>query len=142
MSRLLKSLAAAAAITLATVPAVAQDAPEEPRSTYQVTFLKFAPGAADRWSEMESKYYIPAAKAAGLPDTQVHWMMDGQWDIMMVRPMPRGMSTIDAHTGPERKAFEAAFVKIAGSEDAAKKLNQEADKLVSDSARFYTHTHP
>ena len=124
------------------MPVMAQDAPEEPRSTYQITLLKFAPGAADRGNEMMEKYYVPAAAAAGLPAPQVHWMMDGEWDIMLVRPVMRGMAAYDAHTGPERKAYEAAFLKIAGSEDMAKKLNAENDKLIAGSARYFSHTHP
>jgi hypothetical protein len=132
----------AAALAFASAPAAAQDAPEEARTTYQITFLKFAPGADDRWTEMSDKYYAPAAKAAGLPETQVHWLMDGEWDIMLVRPMKRGMATIDAHTGPERKAYDAAFARIAGSEEAAKTLNEENGKLIAQSARFYSHTHP
>ena len=35
---------ALAAMTGLTAPALAQDEPEEPRTTYQVTYLKFAPG--------------------------------------------------------------------------------------------------
>ncbi len=145
MTRHFTSIALAAACTLAFVPATtlqAQDAPEEARTTYQITFLKFAPGADERWNEMMEKYDAPAAKAAGLPATQVHWLMDGEWNIMLVRPLARGMATIDAHTGPERKAYEAAFLKLAGSKEAEKKLNDESAKLVSSSMRFYSHTHP
>lgn len=145
MTRHFTTLALAAACAFAAAPATvafAQDAPEEARTTYQITLLKFAPGADDRWNEMQTKYYGPAAKAAGLPETQVHWLMDGEWDIMLMRPMRRGLAAMDAHTSPERKAFEAAFEKIAGSEDAAKKLNAESDKLIAASARYYSHTHP
>ena len=145
MTRHFDKLALAAACALAFAPvsaAYAQDEPEEARSTFQITYLKFAPGADDRWTEMSDKYFVPAAKAAGLPATQIHWMMDGQWDIMLVRPMKRGMGTIDAHTGPERKAYEAALERIAGSADADKALNAENAKLVVESPRFYSHTHP
>lgn len=145
MTRHFKTMIAAAAfasLAVPAMPAVAQDEPEEARTTYQITLLKFAPGAAERWNEMEAKYYAPSAAAAGLPATQVHWLMDGEWDIMLIRPMSRGMATVDAHTGPERKAFEAAFLKMAGSEDAVKKLNAENDKLIANYARYYSHTHP
>lgn len=142
MTRHLKTMLAAAALASLAVPAVAQDEPEEPRTTYQITMLKFAPGAGDRWNEMMEKYHAPAAAAAGLPATQVHWLMDGQWDIMLVRPVPRGLAAFDAHTGPERKAYEAAFARIAGGEDAAKKLNAENEKLIANSMRLYSHTHP
>lgn len=142
MTRHLKTMIAAAALASLAMPAMAQDEPEEPRTTYQITMLKFAPGAAARWNEMMEKYYGPSAAAAGLPATQVHWMMDGEWDIMLVRPIARGLATFDAHTGPERKAYEAAFAKTAGGEEAAKKLNEENDKLIADYARYYSHTHP
>lgn len=142
MTRKLTSIALAAACMIAAVPVAAQDEPEEARTTYTITMLKFANGADERWSEMQDKYYAPAAAAAGLPKTEVHWMMDGPWDLMLVRKVPRGMTTFDAHASPERKAYEAAFEKIAGSADAAKKLNEENDKLVSNAVRYFSHTHP
>ena len=142
MTGLLKSAIAALSVTCLSVPALAQGEPEEARTTYQVTFLKFAPGADERWNEMMEKYYLPTARAAGQPPAQVHWLMDGEWDIMLVREMPRGMATIDAHNPPERTAYEKAFLKTAGSEAMAKTLNEENDKLIASSMRFYTHTHP
>lgn len=142
MTRLLKSTIAALSVACLSAPVLAQGEPEEARTTYQVTFLKFAPGADERWNEMMEKYYVPTAKAAGEKATQVHWLMDGEWDIMLVREMPRGMATIDAHNPPERTAYEKALHKIAGSEAMAKTLNDENDKLIASSTRFYTHTHP
>lgn len=148
MKRLFNSLTAAMALTAVTAlgatatPAFAQDEPEQARTTYMVILLKLAPDAGDRWSEIMDKYYAPAAKAAGLPATQVHWLMDGNWDLMLLRPLPRGMATLDTHASPERKAFEAALAKIAGGEDAAKKLGEENDKLVTESVRYFSHTHP
>lgn len=145
MTRHFKTLIAAAAlasVAVTAMPAIAQDAPEEARTTYQLTYLKFAPNAAERWTEMMDKYYAPANAAAGLPATQVHWLMDGEWDILLVRPMPRGMATIDAHTGPERKSYEAAFARTVGGEAAAKALNEENEKLIAGSMRLYSHTHP
>lgn len=142
MSRLIKSTLAALSIACLSVPALAQSEPEEARTTYQVTFLKFAPGASDRWTEMMEKTYAPAAEAAGQPATEVHWLMDGEWDIMLIRPMPAGLTALDSHNPPGRVAFEKAMLMIAGSEDAMKKLNAENDKLIANSQRFYSHTHP
>lgn len=147
MTRKFKLIAGALALASLTalgpaVPAFAQDAPDEARTTYMVILLKLAPGADERWTEMQSKYYEPAAKAAGLPATQVHWLMDGDWDLMLLRPLPRGMATLDTHNPPERKAFMTALAKIAGGEEAAKKLNEENRTLVSKSVRYFSHTHP
>ena len=141
MIRHFTSIAFAAGL-LAAVPAAAQDEPEEARTTYTVVMLKFANGADERWSELQEKYYAPASAAAGLPKTEVHWMMDGPWDLMLVRMVPRGMAAFDTHASPERKAYQAAFEKIAGGADAAKKLNEENEKLVSNSVRYFSHTHP
>lgn len=142
MTRKFTSTIAALLIAGLAGPALAQAEPEEARTTYQVTFLKFAPGADDRWSEILDKNYAPARKAAGLPQTQVHWMMDGQWDIMLVTLLPRGMATIDAHNPPERGAVRKALVAQLGSEAAATALDAENDKLIANSMRVYTHTHP
>jgi hypothetical protein len=78
MTRLLKSTIVALSVACLSVPALAQNEPEEPRTTYEVTFLKCAPGADERWGEMMEKYYAPTAKAAGQSATQVHWLVDGE----------------------------------------------------------------
>ena len=51
-------------------------------------------------------------------------------------------ATLDAHETPERKGYREALAKIAGGEDAAKKLNEENNALVADSLVTYSHTHP
>ena len=145
MSANLTKIAAAmvlAATPLVAAPAFAQDEPEAPRTSYQVIMLKLAPNAGDRWSEMMDTYYAPAAEAAGLPKTEVHWLMDGGWDIMLLRPMPRGMLSLDTHASPERDAWMKALANIAGGEDKAKALMAENDKLVTESVRYFSHTHP
>src|SRR3546814_2563774 len=103
------------------VPASAQET-EEARTTYRIEYLKLKPGMEQRWIEMGEKYYGPATKAAGQKQPTIHWLMSGPWDIMMVFELPRGLATLDSHNPPERTTWEAAFQKVAGSEEAAKKL--------------------
>lgn len=137
------ALGLAAATTLAfAAPAYAQDEPEEPRTTYRIELIKLKPGAAQRWSEMGEKYFGPATDAAGLDRPEVHWIMAGPWDLMLLFKMPRGLAALDSHNPPERTAFRQAFIKIAGSDDAAKKLWEEGDSLVANSMVTYSHTHP
>lgn len=133
---------AVASLSFAVVPAVAQDEPEQPRTTYRIEYVKFAPDAEDRWMELGDKYYGPAADAAGQKRPTIHWLMSGPWDVMMVLELPRGMATLDSHNPPERTAFRKAFIKIAGSEDEAKKIWAEGDKLEAESMTVYSHTHP
>lgn len=132
---------AAASFALSAAPTIAQDE-EQPRTTYRIEFLKLKPGSEDRWVEMGEKYWGPASEAAGLPEPQVHWMMAGPWDIMMVFEMPRGMEMLDSHNPPERTAFRDAFVQIAGGEEEAKKLFAEDNEIVVNSVVTYSHTHP
>lgn len=132
---------AASTLAFAALPASAQDE-EPPRTTYSITFLKFDAGGADKWAEMNDKYWAPANAKAGLPAQTVHWMIDGEYDLMVVREIPRGMAAFDTHTSPERKAWYAAYVEIAGGEEAAKKLDAENQGLVKASKRFFSHTHP
>ena len=138
--KLALGLAAATTFALA-VPAVAQDE-EQPRTTYRIEYIKLADGKERRWAELGEKYFAPAAKAAGLPAAQVHYLMTGPWDIMMIFTMPRGMASLDTHASPERKAFWEALVKIAGSKEEAQKLIDESDAIETESMRAFSHTHP
>lgn len=133
---------AAASLAFAAVPAVAQSPTEEARTTYRITFIKLKPGADDRWTELSEKYYGPATDAAKLKRPTVHWLVSGPWDLMLVQEMPRGMAALDRHEGPERTAMRQAMAKIAGSEEAAKKIRDESDTLVAESSIAFSHTHP
>jgi hypothetical protein len=144
MIRKISAAIAAASIAFAAVPAMAQaqDQKEEARTTYRIVYLKLKPGADDRWTELGEKYFGPAADAAKLKRPKIHWLMTGPWDIMMVQQMPRGMAALDTHANAERDAVRQALVKIAGSEEAAKKIREESDSLVAESVVNYSHSHP
>lgn len=141
MIRKILTTVAAASFVLTAIPAYSQDE-EQPRTTYRIEFLKLKPGQEQRWSELGEKYFGPATDAAGQKQPDVHYLMSGPWDIMMVMEMPRGMAMLDSHNPPERAAFRAAFEKVAGSKEAADKLYAEDDAIVTDSMVVYSHTHP
>lgn len=142
MIRTLFGSVAALSFAMTSVPAISQEVPEPERTTYSVEFLRFVDGKEDAWVEMREKYWIPAAEAAGLPIPTVHWMMDGEWDLMVVRELPRGLAALDAHSNPEGERWNAEFLKLVGGEDAAKALSEKNGQLIEASARFLTHTHP
>jgi hypothetical protein len=136
---------AVSSLALVSIPAAAQSAAapaEETRTTYRINYIKLKPGADDRWSEIRTKYAEPAAAAAKLPPAIVHWMMDGPWDLMILVPMPRGMASMDKHMSAERVAYRDAFIKVAGGEEAARKIWAEADGLIANSSTAFSHTHP
>ena len=37
--------------------------------------------------------------------------MRGEWDLMVVREVPRGLAAFDTHASPERAAWQAEFAK-------------------------------
>jgi hypothetical protein len=142
MIRKISAAIAAISFAFATLPAAAQTEPEEARTTYRIVLLKLKPGKDERWSELSEKYYVPARDAAKVKQPKVFWLVTGSWDLMLIQEMPRGLATLDQHESPERAAMRQALVKIAGSEDAAKKINVESDSLVAESSTTYSHTHP
>ena len=143
MLKLAKTAIATAALAFAAAPAIAQDTPEEPRTTYRIEFLKFAPGADDRWVELLETYGNPASIAAGQKPAEVHWLMaNNDWDVMLVNEMQGGMANLDAHANPYRARWMAEGAKIAGSEEAFAKLGQEYETLVEKQMTYFSHTHP
>lgn len=137
-----KYVLAATALASLTAPALAQDEPEEARTSYQVTFVKFTDGAGERWLEIMNDHFIPARQAAALPAPTVHWMMDGPWDLMVVTQLPDGLAALDSHNPRARVSYDAAILAQEGSEEAVTALDEELAGLVDDSQRYYTHTHP
>lgn len=143
MQKFTKTLAASVALMFIATPALAQDEPEEPRTTYTVTMLKFADGADDRWNEIMTEYVIPAQEAAGQTPDVVHWvMLNPDYDIIVVSELSGGMATFDSHMDPERAAFMASLTEIVGGEEALETLGEEWDGLVEEQVTYYTHTHP
>lgn len=142
MIRKLTIAIAAASMALGAAPAFAQDEPDEARTTYRIEYLKFKPGSGNRWNELGEKYFGPATDEAGLKRPTVHWLMGGPWDIMMVFEMPRGMASLDSHASPEQAAFRKALIKVAGSEEEAKKIWEEDEALIANSVTTFSHTHP
>lgn len=132
---------AATSMAFTAAPIMAQDE-EEARTTYRIEYIDLADGAGDRWTELGEKYFGPATDEAGLKRPTIHWLMTGRWDVMMIFEMPGGMAMLDTHNPPERRAFRDAFIKIAGSEEEARKIWEEDAKLVKDSMTTYSHTHP
>ena len=134
---------AATTMTLACAPAMAQTAAaEEARTTYRIVFLKLKPGSDERWSELTTKYFGPASDEAKVKRSTIHWLVAGPWDLMLVQELPRGLATLDMHETPERKAMRAAMAKIAGGEEAAKKIYAENDSLIAERSVVFSHTHP
>lgn len=142
MLKSFRNLALAASAACLSMPAIAQGETEEARTTYQVTMLKLGPDAQNRWGEIMDETVAPARAAAGLPPTQIHWLMAGPWHIMLITEMPEGLASLDRHVSASGAAYQAALEARLGSEAAVEALNKEMDGLVVESQRTFSHTHP
>lgn len=136
------AFAAACTISLSAIPAMSQDGAEEARTTYRITFVKVTPGSDNRFVELEDTYGNPAREAAGMPTRQLHWVMTGEYDFLLITEMPGGMAVLDTHNNPAGAAFNAKIVELAGSEEAAKKVTAEYQGILVKTETLYTHTHP
>lgn len=141
---IVKTLAAAAAIAAFSTPALAQDEPEEARTTYAVTMFEFADDAdQERWLEVIDTYINPAREAAGMAPETVHWaMMNDDVDIILVAEVPGGMATFDSHAPASRTAFVDALTELVGGEAQLEALRTEMDGMTENSRTIYTRTHP
>jgi hypothetical protein len=138
----IRTAAIAAAIACLPVPAIAQDEPEEPRTSYQISLIKLADGAQDRWMEILTEHTNPAREAAGVPLPTVHWLVNGHWHLMLVSELRGGLASFYSHNPAASTAYQAALRQQLGSDAAVDALNKEVDELVEDSDRMLSHTHP
>lgn len=132
---------AAFALAASSAPAVAQEA-EPPRTTYQLIFVKFKPGAMARWRELFETYTVPAQAASGIPPDEVHRFHSGKWDVMIKTEMLEGMAGQDTYASPYRAAFMAKLIELAGSREAVQAIGEEIDSLIDERERYFTYTHP
>ncbi len=147
ISQIGKGLAAACALslTLSIVPAAvqAQEAAQAEELTWaEVSMTRFLPGKRERAIEIIKNYYAKADQMAGT-GAGVHGIHfdTGEWDIIYVFPMKGGPADIAVRNSPDDAKWMAQMVKLAGSEDAAKKLIAEFDSLVAMSVTQVGHAH-
>ena len=147
ISQIGKGLAAACAIslTLSIVPTAvqAQEAAQAEELTWaEVSMTRFLPGKRDRAIEIIKNYYAKADQMAGT-GAGVHGIhLDtGEWDIIYVFPMKGGPADIAVRNSPDDAKWMAQMVKLAGSEDAAKKLIAEFDSLIAMHVTQVGHAH-
>lgn len=135
--RLPATMALVASLALP-VAARAQDSPPHASkyqnvAWYTVDQTAFKPGKMEDAMGIIRKYYLPAAKAAGVPGP-VMILEDhtGPWDLTLVWAMKDGPSDMAWKESPDDVAWYKAFVKVAGGEAKAKELQQ---RFESDVAR-------
>lgn len=133
---------AAASLAFTAAPAFAQDGEEPPRTTYRIEYLNFSGDGSAAWNDVMEKYVTPARKELGFPEEQVHWLMAGDWEIMIVTEMPNGLAVLDKHRGGRFAELEKNIVARFGSEEEAKAMKEKIDASITRRMVTYSHTHP
>jgi hypothetical protein len=139
----LKTALAVSALVCVAQPAFAQEEPEQPRTTWRIQMIDLKDDAGTKWEDLIMERVIPAYRAAGLPEPQLHWTMaNGDYDYVVIGQMPGGMGTFDHHQPAARVALNNALVASLGSEEAVEAMFTELDGYVEDVQTVFTHTHP
>ncbi|MFN2100884.1 hypothetical protein [Altererythrobacter sp. MF3-039] len=133
---------AAASMAFTAAPVIAQDGEEEVRTTWELRFIDLAPGAEGEFLERTEKYYNPAREAAGMKPVQIHYLHNGDYDLLLVMDMPDGMASFDTHDSARRTTYRAALEEAAGGEEALKQLNESGRDLVEGTKSIFSHSHP
>lgn len=130
---------AAASLALS-APSVAQE--EEARTTYRIEYINFAPGGAEKWDEAMTTYVNPARAELGFPEQEVHWLMAGDWEIMIITEMPEGLAMLDTHQAARFEPLNQNIAARIGSEEEAMAMRKEIDGMIQNRMVTYSHTHP
>jgi hypothetical protein len=145
-----KGLAFASALGLAlvSVPGAVQaqtnalaEQPEK-LTWVRIEMTRFHPGKRERAIEIIKNYFAKADQLSGV-DSGVHGVHfdTGEWDIIYVFPMKGGPADMAEQTSPDEEKWMAQMVKLAGSEDAAKKIMDEYGTLVAAEVTQIGHAH-
>jgi hypothetical protein len=142
-----KVLAVAAALTMFTVPASAQDdegpiTQGEDAKYVTVVHVKFNPGKRERAMEIIADHFVKATEAAGTagPLGVIHYQ-SGEWDMLAVWRLEGGMADLEWYRSPDNIKWWAALVEQEGGEEAAGALMAEYQSLVDEAETDIGHYH-
>jgi hypothetical protein len=144
---LLPSLAFAAAIALGQTTATAQTAPAFPTKAEKVTGVRYLvietieakPGA--RLWEIISKHYMPAAKAAGVPNPQVYHVETGVPRTIIISELKGGPGDLEWQYTADDIKWMNALAKQEGGQDKAMALIKEYNDSIARRTRDIVHMH-
>ena len=101
----------------------------------------FVPGGVGRAKEIWHDIYIPAMKAAGVPLPTILHPDTGEWDMVIIFPLPGGYADLQyTNLSPSDAKWVAEMEKKLGA-DKAKAIGVELDKLITRKERYIAHEH-
>lgn len=141
-----RAFALFAALNMALIgPAFGQTA-DPPKKRENARYLDvnnwaFVPGGTSRAKEIWDEIYIPAMKSAGVPLPTVLHPDTGQWDMVIIFPLPGGYTDLEyTNLSPSDAKWVAQMERTLGVEKA-KAIGIELDKLIARKERYIAHEH-
>jgi hypothetical protein len=111
--------------------------PEEPNSAnlsdvswHSVRLVEFENGRIDEVKQIIQKFETASA-SAGLPPTSVRWFESGKYDLVIIWEMDQQPTVSEWNWSPQADKWWNSFVAQEGSEEAAKKLQDQYDSMVT-----------
>ncbi len=111
--------------------------PEEPNtvklsgvSWHSVRLVEFENGRIDEVKQIIQKFETASA-SAGLPATSVRWFESGKYDLVIIWEMDQQPVVSEWNWSPQADKWWNSFVAQEGSEEAAKKLQDQYDSMVT-----------
>ena len=111
--------------------------PEEPIpadlsgvSWHSVRLVEFENGRINDVKQIIQKFETASA-SAGLPATSVRWFESGKYDMVIIWEMEQQPTVSEWNWSPQADKWWNSFVAQEGSEEAAKKLQDQYDSMVT-----------
>jgi len=141
-----RALAFVAALSVALIgPAIGQtaDAPKKRENAryMDVNNWTFVPGGVSRAKEIWHEIYLPAMKASGVPLPTILHPDTGEWDLVIIFPLPGGYADLEyTNLSPSDAKWVAQMERTLGVAKA-KAVGIELDKLIARKQRYIAHEH-
>ena len=101
----------------------------------------FVPGGVSRAKEIWHDIYIPAMKEAGVPLPTILHPDTGEWDMVIIFPLPGGYADLQyTNLSPSDAKWVAKMEKKLGA-DKVRAIGVELDKLIARKERYIAHEH-
>ena len=102
----------------------------------------FVPNGAERAKQIWHDIYLPAMKAAGVPLPTILHPDTGEWDMVIIFPLPGGFADLEyTNLSPSDAKWVAQIERKLGGADKASAIGAELDKLIARKERYLAHEH-
>ena len=99
-------------------------------SWHSIRLVEFENGRIDEVKDIIQKFET-AAVSAGIPPTSIRWFESGKYDLVIIWEMDQQPTVSEWNWSPQADKWWNSFVAQEGSEEAANKLQDQYDSMVT-----------